>query len=312
MIENFKTRIAPTPSGLLHAGNGASFLLTYILTQAFDGKILLRIDDLDAERMRLEYVEDIFRTLDWLGIEWDEGPSSVADFQQNWSQHLRLDLYQNALQTLKNIANSDSLGTEGTLYACQCSRKQIQAASQNGLYPQTCRFKNISFDAKDTAWRIHVPETTEVSFKNVDVNTRTIHHSPLTIHHSIGDFVVRQKNGLPAYQVASVVDDGHFGVNFVVRGADLLPSTAAQIFVAQQLNRTDFAETVFFHHNLVTDAGGEKLSKSKGAGSLADWRVSGRSVEILVKQAAKWLNLPKIGNIGELITCSREINFSLE
>ena len=79
MKQAFKTRIAPTPSGLLHAGNGASFLLTYIITKAFDGKILLRIDDLDAERMRLEYVEDIFKTLDWLGIEWQEGPVSVAD-----------------------------------------------------------------------------------------------------------------------------------------------------------------------------------------------------------------------------------------
>jgi glutamyl-tRNA synthetase len=304
MITNFKMRIAPTPSGLLHAGNGAAFLLTYILTQACDGKLLLRIDDLDAERMRLEYVEDIFKTLDWLDIEWDEGPTSVADFQQNWSQHHRLDLYQNALEKLKN--------TEGTLYACTCSRKQIQAASQNGLYPQTCRFKNISFEQKETAWRIHVPKGTTVFFNNFDVQTKNIHHSPLTIHHSIGDFVVRQKNGLPAYQVASVVDDGHFGVNFVVRGADLLPSTAAQIFVAKQLNRTDFAETVFLHHNLVTDAGGEKLSKSKGAGSLADWRASGRSAEILVKQAAKWLNLPETGNIEELIGCSREIYFPLK
>ena len=102
MKSNLKTRIAPTPSGLLHEGNGISFLLTYALARAYEGQILLRIDDLDAERMRLAYLDDIFRTLDWLGIEWDEGPSSVADFQQNWSQHHRLDLYQNALDTLKN------------------------------------------------------------------------------------------------------------------------------------------------------------------------------------------------------------------
>ncbi len=325
----FKTRIAPTPSGLLHAGNGASFLLTYILAQAFDGKILLRIDDLDAERMRVEYLDDIFKTLDWLGIEWHEGPTSVADFQQNWSQHHRLDLYQNALQELKNTDGTSRSNREGAIYACTCSRKQIKAASQTGLYPQTCRFKNRSFDEKETAWRIHIPEETTIFFKNITLNTTQTPHSPFTIHHSpftinkyspftihhsplnIGDFVVRQKNGLPAYQVASVVDDGHFGVNFVVRGADLLPSTAAQIFIAQHLNRTDFAETVFLHHNLVTDAHGEKLSKSQGAGSLADWRASGGSTEILIKQVANWLNSPEIGNMGELIARSREIYFPL-
>jgi glutamyl/glutaminyl-tRNA synthetase len=304
MITEFKTRIAPTPSGLLHFGNGASFLLTYILAQAAGGKILLRIDDLDAERMRLEYVEDIFKTLDWLPIEWDEGPTSVADFQQNWSQHHRLDLYQKALENLKN--------TEGVLYPCTCSRKQIKEASKNGVYPQTCRFKNISFDQKETAWRMHIPEKTTISFKNIDFKTHLSAYSSFIIHHSsliIGDFVVLQKNGLPAYQVASVVDDGHFGVNFVVRGADLLPSTAIQIFIAQHLKRTDFAETLFLHHDLVTDAVGEKLSKSRGASSLADWRASGRSSETLIKQAAKWLNLPEIGNVDELIARTREIYF---
>ena len=167
----FKTRIAPTPSGLLHEGNGASFLLTYALARAYEGQILLRIDDLDAERMRIEYLDDIFRTLDWLGIEWDEGPTSVADFQQNWSQHHRLDLYQNALEELKN--------TEGVVYACNCSRKQINAASLNGLYPQTCRFKHLDFEAKETAWRIHVPESTSVSVKNVNTETQNIHHSSI-------------------------------------------------------------------------------------------------------------------------------------
>ena len=101
MKTQFKTRIAPTPSGLLHEGNGTSFILTYALARAHQGQVVLRIDDLDAERMRLEYLDDIFRTLDWLGIDWDEGPSSVADFQLNWSQHHRLDLYQNILEKLR-------------------------------------------------------------------------------------------------------------------------------------------------------------------------------------------------------------------
>ena len=300
----FKTRIAPTPSGLLHEGNGASFILTYALARAYEGQILLRIDDLDAERMRIEYLDDIFRTLDWLGIEWDEGPTSVSDFQQNWSQHHRLDLYQNALEELKNIVTQSVMAQnalKGVVYACNCSRKQINAASLNGLYPQTCRFKHLDFEEKETAWRIHVPESTSVSVKNVGIEIQNIHHSSFIIHHLTGDFVIRQKNGLPAYQVASLVDDGHFGINVIVRGSDLWTSTAAQIFLAEQLGRTTFKETLFLHHVLTTNEKGEKLSKSKGSNALAEWRNARKTPEKLIKQAAQWLNLPEIGNLNELI-----------
>jgi glutamyl/glutaminyl-tRNA synthetase len=309
MISNFKTRIAPTPSGLLHEGNGASFLLTYALAKAYNGQILLRIDDLDAERMRLEYVEDIFRTLDWLGIEWDEGPMSVADFQQNWSQHHRLDLYQNMLEKLKNTDGTSRFGREGGVYACHCSRKQIKEASVNGLYPQTCRFKNLNFDEKETAWRIHIPEGSTVSFKNYDLENQSITNNQSTISNTIGDFVVKQKNGLPAYQVASLADDAHFGVNFIVRGADLLPSTAAQIFLAQQLGLTKFADSLFIHHGLLTNEEGEKLSKSQGASALAEGQKAHKTPEKLIQQTAQWLNLPKIGNLNELIDVLKNQNY---
>ncbi len=301
MKTQLKTRIAPTPSGLLHEGNGASFILTYALARAYEGQILLRIDDLDAERMRLEYIDDIFKTLDWLGIEWDEGPSSVADFQKNWSQHHRLDLYQNALEKLRH--------TEGCIYTCQCSRKQISEASVNGLYTHTCRFKNLSVDLKETAWRIHVPESTIVTFKNFDLETQTIHHSPFAIHNLVGDFVVRQKNGLPAYQVASLADDIEFGINFIVRGADLLYSTAAQIFLSEQLGRTEFEKTVFIHHNLLTNEQGEKLSKSKGASALSERQKAGETPKKLIKQATKWLNLPKIDTLNDLIAVLKNENY---
>lgn len=301
METKLKTRIAPTPSGLLHEGNGASFILTYALARAYEGQILLRIDDLDAERMRLDYLDDIFKTLDWLDIEWDEGPSSVADFQQNWSQHHRLDLYQNALEKLRH--------TEGCIYTCQCSRKQIKEASVNGLYPQTCRFKNLDFNEKETAWRIHVPESATVSFKNYDLEGQSIINIQSTISNTVGDFVVRQKNSLPAYQVASVVDDTHFGVNFIVRGSDLWTSSAAQIFLAEQLGRTEFTESLFMHHSLMTNEQGKKLSKSTGASALAEWRKAGETPKKLIEQAAKWLNLPKIDNLNELIAVLKKENY---
>ncbi|MBL7815704.1 MAG: hypothetical protein JNL70_11890 [Saprospiraceae bacterium] len=288
-----KTRIAPTPSGLLHEGNGASFLLTYAFAKAYEGDILLRIDDLDADRMRLEYLDDIFKTLDWLGIEWTEGPSSVADFQQNWSQHRRLHIYNYMLNLLKN--------QKDLLYACECSRKQIKETTVNGFYPQTCRFKNLDFNQMDTAWRIHVPDNNTVSFSDLDLKTKTIQQTAFFSHCAMGDFVVRQKNRLPAYQIASVADDAYFGVNFVVRGADLLQSTVAQIYITQQLKRTDFSKTLFIHHDLVKTKEGDKLSKSKDATALAEWRYAGKTPENLIKQAAKWLNLPEVGNFNELI-----------
>ncbi len=108
------TRIAPTPSGYLHAGNGAAFILAWKLAREAGGKILLRIDDLDAERVRPEYVEDIFETLHWLGVEWDEGPRNTDELQSTWSQHLRMARYQELVEQLRE---------GGHLYACSCSRK---------------------------------------------------------------------------------------------------------------------------------------------------------------------------------------------
>lgn len=293
-----KTRLAPTPSGFLHLGNGASFVATWALARAFGGQILLRIDDLDAERMRPEYVEDIFRTLDWLGLDWDEGPFSVADFSQNWSQHLRLDVYEKALSDLKKTGN---------LYACNCSRKDIRLNSINGLYPNTCRqnrlldIENTANYEKTTAWRIVVNDNKIVHFNNfekigplsinpiLEEKSDFLNDFYVNLSQKIGDFIIRQKNGLPSYQLASLIDDGFFNINFIVRGEDLLHSTAAQIFLAEQLNQADFLNTNFWHHPLITDADGSKLSKSEGAASLLAVREKNNSAAIVLKQAAKWL-----------------------
>jgi glutamyl/glutaminyl-tRNA synthetase len=303
-VKNFekilKTRLAPTPSGFLHIGNGAAFVATWALARACDGQILLRIDDLDAERMRLDYVDDVFKTLDWLGLDWDEGPFSTEDFNKNWSQHSRIDSYEKALKALIET---------GDLYACNCSRKDIRLASKNGLYPNTCRENRLNADAessncdKNAAWRIVVKDKKHVHFQEIGKK------GPLSINGifddkkafpevfdvdvsaEMGDFIVRQKNGLPSYQLASLVDDGFFDINFIVRGEDLLASTAAQIFLAQKLNQADFLNTHFWHHALATDAQGLKLSKSEGATSLLEFRKNQHSAAIVVQQAAKWLGL---------------------
>src|ERR1044072_3055513 len=112
----FRTRIAPTPSGYLHIGNAFSFLLTALHAKKRGASLLLRIDDIDDERKRPEYVNDIFTSLEWLGIEWNEGPSGPEDFELNWSQNRRLDIYKGILPRLREAE---------IIFACECSRKKL-------------------------------------------------------------------------------------------------------------------------------------------------------------------------------------------
>lgn len=272
-----RTRIAPTPSGLLHPGNGISFVMTWALARASQGTVLLRIDDLDKGRRRPEYLEDIFATLDWLGIDYDEGPSGVDDFLQNWSQHQRLDRYYEALAQLKEADH---------LFACDCTRKQIREESEAGLYPGRCQKRQLDFEQDGVAWRIKLEPSTKISFRDWHWGQRIT-----DLNGNAGHFVVRQKNRMPAYQIASLVDDHDFKINFIVRGMDLLSSTAAQIHLARLLNWPRFSQVVFWHHPLKMNSRGQKLSKSKGASSLKFWREQQRSPQELYQQAAQWLGV---------------------
>ena len=273
-----RTRLAPTPSGLLHPGNGLSFILTWAIARAQGGTILLRIDDLDQARCREAYVEDIFRTIDWLGIDYDEGPTGVADFQANWSQHLRLDHYQQALEELRS---------SGQLFACACSRKAIRALAPDGPYPGTCQQKSLPFDQPNVAWRIFPPPTAAA----VQLRIWQQGLTRVTIDQPDA-WVLRQKDGFPAYQIASLIDDTHYKINFIVRGADLWDSTLAQCYLAQLLGNTTFPDTTFYHHPLLLDEKGNKLSKSQGAAALESWQKAGQSPAALYRLASQHLGLP--------------------
>lgn len=241
------TRFAPTPSGYLHLGNLFSFCLTWLSAKKRGGKVLLRIDDLDAPRFRDEYLRDIFATLSWAGLCYDLGPRDEADFHRNFRQALRLPLYEKTL---------DALAAEDRVFACACSRKKLQeaASASAAAYPGFCREAGLPMDAPETALR---------------VKTAT-------------GFIVRRRDGLPAYHLASVVDDAFFGVRLVVRGADLLSSTLAQKELALLLQGSSdsfargigevFSGAEVLHHGLWVGEDGEKLSKSKGARSLASLR----------------------------------------
>lgn len=248
-----RSRIAPTPSGYLHIGNAFSFLLTALHVKKQGGTILLRIDDIDDERKRPEYVEDIFTSLEWLGIEWQEGPTGPDDFETNWSQHKRLDLYTGMLTKLQDTK---------IVFACECSRKKL-ASLEGFAYPGTCDHLNISLDTPDTCWRIHVPTNRHVKFHDLEKG-----EVDFALGENTGSFIVRKKDKLPSYQLVSLTDDIHFRINYIVRGEDLLSSTAMQLYLAEKLNLDAFRNAKFLHHKLEKDEQGHKLSKTAGAISL--------------------------------------------
>ena len=274
------TRLAPTPSGFLHTGNAINFLLTEKLARARGWKVRLRIDDLDIERVRPAYVEDIFRSLEWLGVSWDEGPSGPMDHAANWSQQLRLERYGEVVQVLRK---------GGHLYGCVCTRSQLRTVAADERYPGTCREAGHSLDHPDSTWRFRIPEGVVVKVDTLKDEVLEVDLEP-----TMGDPVVRhrisdQTSGRVAYQIASLVDDLDHGVTHIVRGSDLLPSTACQLFLAKLLGLKAFEAIRFHHHELVLGPTGDKLSKSEGATSLMSMRETGVSPLILQRKADRML-----------------------
>lgn len=258
-----KTRLAPTPSGYLHLGNVLSFVLTAALARRTAAAILLRIDDLDKARATPAYLQDIFDTLLFLGLPWHEGPKTLSQFTDHFSQQRRMHLYEDALQHLKQSPH---------IFACTCSRLQIQQQSKDGGYPGTCCAKGLPLDTPGAAWRVHTPPVASLRIRTFGADEAVV-----DLPASVRYFVVRKRDGMAAYQLSSVVDDLYFGTDLIVRGADLWPSTLAQLYLSRLLPQNNFTDTTFVHHPLLLDAQGQKLSKSAGAGSVFQLRKAGKS-----------------------------------
>ncbi len=278
MPSNFISRLAPTPSGYLHFGNAFNFLLTYLLVNFYDGVLHLRIDDLDGPRVDHKFVEDIFIQLEWLGIDYHFGPSGPDDLYSNFSQQLRKDSYFNAIEILKKA---------GHLFACECSRSKIRNSSSSNIYPRTCRNKNLDFLKDNQTWRVIVPDNTFVWCSTLTNNKKEI-----DLTNRIGDFVVRRRDGEPAYQIASLMDDIEMRVNLIVRGSDLISSTGSQLFLAKCLKDSFFPAVHFVHHKLIKNESGKKISKSSGDHSLKYFRKKYNSPTIVYQRSAKILDLP--------------------
>jgi glutamyl/glutaminyl-tRNA synthetase len=253
-----KTRLAPTPSGFLHLGNVLSFAVTAALARKTGAKLLLRIDDLDQARVNKQYVQDIFDTLIFLGIPWDEGPRNPAEFEEVYSQMHRAGMYNQVLQQLAG---------EGKVFACTCSRSQLK-----GDQPCQCFKRKIPLNTENASWRLtteNQPEPEVKSYKGKIIRA--------ALPADMENFVVKKKDGFPAYQLTSLVDDLYYGVDLVVRGEDLWPSTLAQHVLASALGGNNLSDITFYHHPLLMEADGKKLSKSAGALSVKCLHESGKT-----------------------------------
>jgi len=258
------TRIAPTPSGFLHKGNVFNFLLNWLWSKSNGGKVMLRIDDADAQRKRIDYVEDIFRVLEALGLDWDIGPSGPEALEQSWSQRYRQELYEFVLQELMNAQ---------FVYACSCSRTYSSGIDGNCI----CKTLRLPMEAEQFCLKIKVPEN-----QIININDQR------SLSIAIKDFIVRQKDGSSAYVISSLADDVHFGITHVVRGEDLLESTARQIYIDNLLSIPSFSNVNFWHHQLLVNERNIKLSKSAG--------VQSRSILVeetpdkMIKDFIHWMN----------------------
>lgn len=250
------TRIAPTPSGYLHEGNVANFMMSALLARARGLRLRLRIDDLDRSRFRAVYLQDIFDVLHWMGIDWDDGPRGPAEFLTDYSQSLRLEVYERLLSELR---------IRGAVYACRCTRST--RGSGKSHCSADCGARGLSLDDPDLVWMCRVAPSYEVGMRDYHGDLLKFGMSDF----GIWDFVVRRRREsasaccLPSYQLACVADDVLYGTSLIVRGADLFQSSLRQLWLAHCLDVESFASIRFVHHELVLDSGQQKLSKSAGS-----------------------------------------------
>jgi glutamyl-tRNA synthetase len=261
-------RFAPSPTGELHLGNARTALLAWLQVRATGGTLVMRVEDLDTGRVRPGIMEAQLADLRWLGLDWDEGPDVGGPFWP-YVQSERTERYAAALSTLEGM---------GLLFPCVCTRRDIAAASsaphaedeEGPRYPGTCR------DAPPAA----------VAGRAAALRFRAA-PDPVPFHDRVhgavafgaDDFVVRRKDGAFAYQLAVVVDDAAMGITDVLRGADLLPSTARQVLLFRALG---LPAPRWTHVPLLLGPDGERLAKRHGSVTLRDAREAGVAPDAVV------------------------------
>jgi glutamyl-tRNA synthetase len=262
-------RYAPTPSRDLHVGNALSAIIGWAAARAVDGTFILRIEDIDRQRCKPAFEEGCLRDLEWLGIDWDEGPATTGPYGP-YRQSERFERYDRTLRDLQS---------HNRVYRCVCSRSDLARhtraphASQ-GLekpYPGTCRSLRVdaASDLERGGFRLSLDSLSDSA--TVNWNDGFLGPRAEDVRQTCGDFLLGRWKS-PTYQLAVVADDIAMGVTDIVRGCDLVSSTGRQILLHRALGH---AEPRFAHHPLLVDEHGRKLSKREQSFSIAGVRDSG-------------------------------------
>ncbi|MEM9659841.1 MAG: tRNA glutamyl-Q(34) synthetase GluQRS [Planctomycetota bacterium] len=270
-----RTRLAPSPTGALHLGNARTFLVNWALARQRGWTVVLRIEDLDGPRVKEGADAEAIDILQWLGLDWDEGPFYQLD---------DLSAYHEALQ---------QLAKRSYLYPCRCTRAEIIQANLSAphgddhelRYPGTCRPDERNTSASyapqpDVAWRVRTPAG-PTRFDDEFAGGHSY-----DVQAAVGDFIVADKRGLPSYQLAVVVDDSRQRIDCIVRGDDLLSSTHRQRLLQRRLEMN--GTTQYWHLPLVVGEDGRRLAKRHGDSRIAKYRSDGASPNRVIGLLAEW------------------------
>lgn len=266
---HLRSRFAPSPTGELHPGNARTALIAWLHARSAGGELVLRVEDLDEGRVRAQFLAGQLADLRWLGLDWDEGPD-VGGRWGPYRQSERRHHYHSVL---------DRLRAKDLVYECFCSRREVaeaasaphDASDEGPIYPGTCRDLNPAEAAdrrarRAPALRFRVPAET-VRFVDELQGEQQVRP-----REQLGDFVISRSDGVPAYQLAVVADDIDMEITHVLRGSDLLASTARQLLIYSAL---DAPPPVWIHVPLLLGPDGERMSKRHGAASLSALRAAG-------------------------------------
>ena len=280
-------RYAPSPTGDLHLGNASTALLAWLSVRSRGGTLVIRMEDLDQPRVRPGAAEQILDDLAWLGLDWDEGPDR-GGLHAPYEQGRRRESYEAAFKKLVEA---------GRVYPCFCSRRDIaeaasapQAPGDEARYPGTCRrldpkeVRRRIREGRQHAWRFRVDDGDDRAFVDLVRGVRS------SDGQSRGDFVVRRADGVPAYQLAVVVDDAAMGITEVVRGDDLLNSTTRQLLLYEALR---LEPPAFGHVPLLLGPDGVRLSKRHQGTSIRELREAGSTPEQVIGRLVHLLGITR-------------------
>jgi glutamyl/glutaminyl-tRNA synthetase len=275
-IRPYRGRLAPSPTGLLHVGHACTFWTAYQRTLQNDGTLVLRNEDLDRQRSKPAFAAAMLEDLRWMGIRWQEGPDVGGPFAP-YEQSRRRKLY---LETWRKLRDG------GFIYPCACSRKDLAlsaSAPNEGddepMYSGRCREKINDAKSYETPagvnWRFHAQDNEAIEFHDLRQGPQSY-----VAGRDFGDFVVWRRDDVPAYQLAVVADDAAMQITEVVRGADLLKSTARQLLLIRALS---LVVPNYYHCELVRDEAGVRLAKRHDALSLRALREQGKTPEEVLR-----------------------------